>query len=156
MFRGSFALNLDDKGRLTLPTRYRDSLLSDCSGQLICTIDHKDPCLLLYPLCEWEEIEEKLKRLSSFNPQEQRLKRLLLGHATDCEMDKNGRILLPATLRAHANLSKELRLVGQLNKFEIWDEHTWHQRVLDDMAIEQELLQQGDVELSERLQELSL
>ncbi len=156
MFRGSFALNLDDKGRLTLPTRYRDSLLSDCSGQLICTIDHKDPCLLLYPLSEWEEIEEKLKRLSSFNPQEQRLKRLLLGHATDCEMDKNGRILLPATLRAHANLSKELRLVGQLNKFEIWDEHTWHQRVLDDMAIEQELLQQGDVELSERLQELSL
>ena len=156
MFRGSFALNLDDKGRLTLPTRYRDSLLSDCSGQLICTIDHKDPCLLLYPVCEWEEIEEKLKRLSSFNPQEQRLKRLLLGHATDCEMDKNGRILLPATLRAHANLSKELRLVGQLNKFEIWDEHTWHQRVLDDMAIEQELLQQGDVELSERLQELSL
>ncbi len=156
MFRGSFALNLDDKGRLTLPTRYRDSLLSDCSGQLICTIDHKDPCLLLYPLCEWEEIEEKLKRLSSFNPQEQRLKRLLLGHATDCEMDKNGRILLPATLRAHANLSKELRLVGQLNKFEIWDEHTWHQRVADDMAIEQELLQQGDVELSERLQELSL
>lgn len=156
MFRGSFALNLDDKGRLTLPTRYRDSLLSDCSGQLICTIDHKDPCLLLYPLCEWEEIEEKLKRLSSFNPQEQRLKRLLLGHATDCEMDKNGRILLPATLRAHANLSKELRLVGQLNKFEIWDEHTWHQRVLEDMAIEQELLQQGDVELSERLQELSL
>ena len=156
MFRGSFALNLDDKGRLTLPTRYRDSLLSDCSGQLICTIDHKDPCLLLYPLSEWEEIEEKLKRLSSFNPQEQRLKRLLLGHATDCEMYKNGRILLPATLRAHANLSKELRLVGQLNKFEIWDEHTWHQRVLDDMAIEQELLQQGDVELSERLQELSL
>ena len=68
MFRGSFALSLDDKGRLTLPTRYRDLLLSEASGQLICTIDHKDPCLLLYPLSEWEEIEEKLKRLSSFNP----------------------------------------------------------------------------------------
>jgi len=156
MFRGSFALNLDDKGRLTLPTRYRDPLFADCSGQLICTIDHKDPCLLLYPLTEWEEIEEKLKRLSSFNPQEQRLKRLLLGHATDCEMDKNGRILLPATLRAHANLTKELRLVGQLNKFEIWDEQIWNQKVADDMAIEQELLQNGDAELSERLQELSL
>ena len=69
MFRGSFALNLDDKGRLTLPTRYRDSLLSDCSGQLICTIDHKDPCLLLYPLSEWEEIEEKLKQKKEIKDQ---------------------------------------------------------------------------------------
>ncbi len=156
MFRGSFSLNLDDKGRLTLPTRYRDLLLSEAGGQLICTIDHKDPCLLLYPLAEWEEIEDKLKKLSSFNPQEQRLKRLLLGHATDCEMDKNGRILLPAPLRSHAHLSKGLRLVGQLNKFEIWDEETWHQRVADDMAAEQELAQAGDTELSERLMELSL
>lgn len=156
MFRGSFSLNLDDKGRLTLPTRYRDLLLSEAGGQLICTIDHKDPCLLLYPLAEWEEIEDKLKKLSSFNPQEQRLKRLLLGHATDCEMDKNGRILLPAPLRSHAQLSKGLRLVGQLNKFEIWDEETWHQRVADDMAAEQELAQAGDTELSERLMELSL
>jgi MraZ protein len=156
MFRGSFALSLDDKGRLTLPTRYRDSLLSENGGQLICTIDHKDPCLLLYPLQEWEEIEEKLQRLSSFNPQEQRLKRLLLGHATDCEMDKAGRILLPSTLRAHAKLSKGLRLVGQLNKFEIWDEETWHAKVLADMAIEQELAAAGDAELSERLQDLSL
>ena len=67
MFRGSFALSLDDKGRLTLPTRYRDSLLSDAGGQLICTIDHKDPCLMLYPLAEWEEIEEKLESSHSLN-----------------------------------------------------------------------------------------
>ena len=154
MFRGSFALSLDDKGRLTLPTRYRDLLLSEASGQLICTIDHKDPCLLLYPLSEWEEIEEKLKRLSSFNPQEQRLKRLLLGHATDCEMDKNGRILLPATLRSHAHLSKGLRLVGQLNKFEIWDEETWNKRVAEDMAIERDM--SADAEISERLQDFVL
>jgi len=156
MFRGSFALSLDDKGRLTLPTRYRDSLLSDAGGQLICTIDHKDPCLMLYPLAEWEEIEEKLQKLSNFVPQEQRLKRLLLGHATDCEMDKNGRILLPATLREHAHLSKNLRLVGQLNKFEIWDEQTWHQRVAEDMAVEQQMAATGEAELSERLQDLAL
>ena len=71
-------------------------------------------------------------------------------------MDKNGRILLPATLRSHAHLSKGLRLVGQLNKFEIWDEETWHQRVAEDMAAEQELAQAGDAELSERLMDLSL
>jgi MraZ protein len=156
MFRGSFALTLDDKGRLALPTRYRDSLLSDEQGQLICTIDHLAPCLVLYPISEWELIEEKLRQLSDFHPQEKRLKRLILGHATDCDMDKIGRILVPATLRNHANLSKNVRLVGQLNKFELWDEDVWHQRVNADMAAEQELASSGDAELSERLQGLTL
>ena len=83
MFRGSFTLTLDEKGRLALPARYREFLLSDCQGHMICTIDLHDPCLLLYPLAEWEEIEEKLKRLSSLNPQERLLQRVLLGNATD-------------------------------------------------------------------------
>ena len=61
MFRGSFTLTLDEKGRLALPARYREFLLSDCQGHLVCTVDIHDPCLLLYPLAEWEEIEEKLK-----------------------------------------------------------------------------------------------
>ncbi|WP_333607289.1 division/cell wall cluster transcriptional repressor MraZ [Arsukibacterium sp.] len=150
MFRGSFTLNLDDKGRLALPARYRDSLLSDVQGQMICTIDLHDPCLLLYPLTEWEEIEEKLKALSSLNPQERRLQRLLLGNATDCDMDKSGRILLPAHLRQHAGLAKSIRLVGQLNKFEIWDETSWQQRLSADIELEQ--AQAGEGELSERLQ----
>ena len=111
---------------------------------------------MLYPLAEWEEIEEKLKKLSNFVPKEQRLKRLLLGDATDCEMVKHGRLLLPATLREHAHLTKNLRLVGQLNKFEIWDEQIWHQRVAEDMAVEQEMAATGDTELSERLQDLAL
>jgi MraZ protein len=108
----------------------------------------------LYPLAEWEEIEEKLKRLSSLNPQERRLQRVLLGNATDCDMDKNGRILLPAPLRQHAGLSKSIRLVGQLNKFEIWDETAWHERLAADIALEQ--AQAGDVELSDRLQDFVL
>lgn len=154
MFRGSFTLTLDVKGRLALPARYRDTLLSDCQGHLICTIDIHDNCLLLYPLPEWEIIEDKLNKLSNMDPQARRLQRLLLGHATDCEMDKNGRILVPALLRNHAKLNKNIRLVGQLNKFEIWDETAWLARAAEDIAVEQ--AQAGDVELSERLQDFSL
>ena len=154
MFRGSFTLTLDDKGRLALPARYRDRLLSENQGQLICTIDLHDPCLLLFPLAEWEEIEEKLQSLSSLNPQERRLQRILLGNATECVMDKSGRILLPAFLRQHAGLNKNIRLVGQLNKFEIWDEAAWQERLTADIELEQ--AQAGSVELSERLQDFVL
>ncbi|OYW96348.1 MAG: cell division/cell wall cluster transcriptional repressor MraZ [Alishewanella sp. 32-51-5] len=154
MFRESFTLTLDDKGRLALPARYRDRLLSENQGQLICTIDLHDPCLLLFPLAEWEEIEEKLQSLSSLNPQERRLQRILLGNATECDMDKSGRILLPAFLRQHAGLGKNIRLVGQLNKFEIWDEAAWQERLTADIELEQ--AQAGSVELSERLQDFVL
>lgn len=148
------SLTLDDKGRLALPARYRDRLLSENQGQLICTIDLHDPCLLLFPLAEWEEIEEKLQSLSSLNPQERRLQRILLGNATECDMDKSGRILLPAFLRQHAGLGKNIRLVGQLNKFEIWDEAAWQDRLTADIELEQ--AQAGSVELSERLQDFVL
>jgi len=154
MFRGSFSLTLDEKGRLALPTRYCDSLFADANGAMVCTIHIKDPCLLLYPLPEWEDVAEQLQRLSNQNAQELRFKRLLIGHASDCDMDKSGRILLPATLRSHANLSKNIRLVGQLNKFEIWDEDIWNKRVADDMALERDL--PSDAELSERLQDFVL
>ncbi|MFT5277788.1 MAG: MraZ protein, partial [Granulosicoccus sp.] len=110
MFRGANAINLDSKGRLTIPTRYRQSLLDDCQGQLVCTIDISQNCLLLYPLPEWEEIELKLSKLSSTNPQERRLQRLLLGYAMEGEMDKSGRILLAPTLRQHAALDKQIML----------------------------------------------
>ena len=154
MFRGSFTLTLDEKGRLALPARYRERLLSEFQGQMICTIDLHDPCLLLFPLAEWEEIEEKLQSLSSLNPQERRLQRILLGNATECDMDKSGRILLPAFLRQHAGLNKNIRLVGQLNKFEIWDEAAWQERLTADIELEQ--AQAGSVELSERLQDFVL
>ena len=152
MFRGANAINLDTKGRVTIPTRYRQSLLDDCQGQLVCTIDTQQPCLLLYPLSEWEEIELKLSRLSSMNPHERRLQRLLLGYANEGEMDKNGRFLLSAPLRQHADLSKEIMLVGQLNKFEIWNTHTWEQQIQADIATEQD----AGFDLTERLQDFSL
>ena len=125
MFRGVNTLNLDAKGRMAVPSKYRDSLLSQCAGQLVVTVDRSDTCLLLYPLPEWEEIERKLVRLGNLNNQARRLQRLLIGHATEVEMDNNGRILLPPPLREFANLDKRIALTGQGNKFEIWDEQTW-------------------------------
>lgn len=152
MFRGANAINLDTKGRVTIPTRYRQQLLDDCQGQMVCTIDTQQSCLLLYPLSEWEEIELKLSKLSSMNPHERRLQRLLLGYAMEGEMDGNGRFLLSAPLRQHAQLEKQLMLVGQLNKFEIWDAQVWQQQVQQD--IETETL--ANFELTERLQDFSL
>ncbi|OGI42891.1 MAG: cell division/cell wall cluster transcriptional repressor MraZ [Candidatus Muproteobacteria bacterium RIFCSPHIGHO2_01_FULL_65_16] len=127
MFRGVNALNLDSKGRLAIPTRYRDGLVRHCNGQMVLTVD-RDHCLLLYPLPDWEEIERKLVRLPGFNKQARRLQRLLIGHATECELDANGRILLPPPLREFANLLKAVVLIGQGNKFEIWNEDAWNAR----------------------------
>lgn len=152
MFRGANAISLDSKGRVTVPTRYRQLLLDDCQGQLVCTIDIQQPCLLLYPLPEWEEIEQKLSRLSSMNPSERRLQRLLLGYAMEGEMDKSGRLLLSAPLRQHANLTKDIMLVGQLNKFEIWSTEAWNQQVQADIAAEQG----STFELTDNLQDFSL
>jgi len=152
MFRGANAISLDSKGRLTIPTRYRQLLLDDCQGQLVCTIDIKQPCLLLYPLPEWEEIEQKLHRLSSMKPQERRLQRLLLGYATEGEMDKNGRLLLSGPLRQHASLEKDIMLVGQLNKFEIWSSEAWNKQVQADIQAELD----GEFELTDNLQDFSL
>lgn len=152
MFRGATTLSLDSKGRLAIPAKHRHALSLDCEGKMVCTIDIKQPCLLLYPLPEWQIIEQKLTRLSSMNPAERRLQRLLLGHADDCDMDKNGRLLLSAPLRQHAGLEKKLMLVGQLNKFEVWNEDAWHEQVAQDMDVERE----GDFTLNERLEDFSL
>jgi len=127
MFRGVNSLTLDGKGRLAIPTRYREALVRDCEGHLVVTVD-RDHCLLLYPLPEWEEIERKLTKLPSLNPQARRLQRLLIGHATECDLDGNGRILLPPPLRTFASLERAVVLIGQGNKFEIWDEQQWNVR----------------------------
>ena len=151
MFRGINTINLDDKGRLAIPTRYRaawsapatlpsalpNSLrtgdpvggdpfnASASATSLIITIDTEERCLLLYPLTEWMLIEQKLQALPSFNREARRIQRLLIGHATDLELDSHHRILLPAPLRDYAHLQKAVVLVGQGKKCEIWDEAHW-------------------------------
>ena len=152
MFRGTTAINLDAKGRLTIPTRYRDLLRQQCQGQLVCTLDMSLPCLLLYTLPQWQLIEQKLNGLSDFIEDERVVKRLLLGNARDCEMDRNGRVLLSTPLRGLANLDKKLMMVGQVNKFELWDESTWSAQMQRDL----QRVQAIDFETSERLRDLAL
>ncbi len=125
MFRGLTAVNLDGKGRMAMPSRYRTALEGEAKGVLVVTIDTEQNCLLLYPYHQWELIETKLEALSSFNPVTRRIQRLLIGHATELEMDGQGRILLPALLREYAGLDRALMLVGQGKKFEIWGETQW-------------------------------
>ncbi len=127
MFRGANKLTLDAKGRLVMPTRYRERLQERCGGKLVVTVD-KDQCLLLYPLPDWEEIERKLMRLPTLNPQARRLQRLMVGHATDLELDGHGRLLLPPKLREFAMLTRDAMLVGQGMRFELWDEGRWNER----------------------------
>lgn len=125
MFRGLTAIQIDAKGRLSIPSRYRASLLDETGNTVVVTIDTDQPCLLLYPTPRWLEIEQKLEQLSSFHPASRRIQRLLIGHATDVELDAQGRILLPSLLREYAHLDKSAILVGQGKKFEIWDEARW-------------------------------
>lgn len=125
MFRGINFINLDIKGRMAMPRRYREQLQVEAKEQLVITIDTEDKCLLLYPLPIWEHIEKKIENLPSFNQVTRRIQRLLIGHATELEMDGSGRLLLPPLLREYASLDKSVMLIGQGKKFEIWDKEIW-------------------------------
>jgi len=126
MYRGINAINLDTKGRMTLPTRYRESLQKSDGNNVVITIDTDSPCLLLYPISEWQKIEQKIQALPSFNKATRRIQRLLIGHATDVEIDSSGRVLIQPLLREYAHLVKEVVLIGQSNKLEVWDKKYWH------------------------------
>ena len=128
MFRGINTINLDAKGRMAMPARYREQLVNYCSGHLIVTIDTNHCCLLLYPLTEWEQIERQIESLPSFDSMSQRVKHLLIGHANDLELDTSGRILLPQELRFYAKLAKHVCLIGQGKKLEIWDHDVWNEQ----------------------------
>jgi MraZ protein len=121
MFRGATKVTLDAKGRLAIPTRYRERIAARCEGQLVATVD-RDYCLLIYPFPEWEEIERKLMRLPSLDQKARRLQRLMVGHATEVEVDGHGRILLSRELREFAGLDRQAVLLGQGNRFEDGDD----------------------------------
>ena len=129
MFRGISSVTMDAKGRMALPARYRDAVAVANDGRIVVTIDMRESCLLLYPLAEWESVQGKLENLSNINPQARLLQRLLIGHATDLELDAAGRLLLPSMLRDFGGLKKKLVLVGQGNKIEIWSADHWQQRL---------------------------
>ena len=137
LFRGGSTVNLDAKGRMALPTRYRGQLEESCAGRLVLTV-HGDGCLLLYPAPEWEDIERALARLPNQNQQTRRLQRMLLGHATEAEIDSHGRILIPPRLRDFAKLDKRVVLAGLGKKFEIWNEDVWEQSCNDWVATDKD------------------
>ncbi|MCZ6559847.1 MAG: division/cell wall cluster transcriptional repressor MraZ [Gammaproteobacteria bacterium] len=129
MFRGANKVTVDAKGRLAIPTRYRDRIAQRSDGQLIITVDRQ--CLLIYPLPDWEEIERKLVRLPSLNPQARRLQQFMVGYASDVALDSHGRVLLAKELREFAAIDRQALLIGQGNKFELWDETRWSQRIAE-------------------------
>lgn len=128
MFRGIHSVNMDAKGRLAIPARFRESLLSASKGQIVLTIDPNAPNLALYSLDQWEGIQARIEALPSLNPQARRLKQLFIGYAFDLDLDSSGRVLVPPKLREYAQLEKSLVLLGQGQKIEIWSEGLWGQR----------------------------
>ena len=151
MFRGVNNINLDAKGRVAVPTRYRERLAEHCGGQMVVTIDPQDHCLLIYPIDAWEVIQRKVESLPTFNEQTRRIQRMLIGHATDIDIDGSGRLLLTQPLRDYAQLDKKAVLLGQGKKFELWSEELWVQR--RDAYIEDKGAAEG---LPDELQALSL
>ena len=129
MFKGITNIRLDTKGRLTIPTKYRPIIHEQSNSKMVVTIDSEEKCLLLYPSTSWKKIQQKINDLPSFNKNARRIQRLLIGHAEDLDLDGNGRILLSKPLRSFAEMTKQVTMIGQGEKFEIWSNDIWEKRV---------------------------
>ena len=127
MLSGHTSINLDAKGRLAIPTRYR-AYLDEVAGGKICATVHPDICLMLYPANEWGPVQRRVMKLSNMDKKARDLQRLIIGYASDLELDGNGRLLLPPSLRDFAQLEKHAVLIGVGNKFELWDAKRWDER----------------------------
>lgn len=110
---------------MAIPTRIRDALVESCGGRLVVTAHTEDRCLLVYPEPEWLALLPQIEALPSFNKASQRVKRILIGYASTLEIDANGRVLVPPTLREYAHIDKKMMLVGQGKKLELWSEESW-------------------------------
>ena len=144
MYLGSNAISMDVKGRLAIPAKVRDALLSDCGGRIVVTAHTEERCLLVYPEQQWQILLPQIESLPNINRKAAKMQRLLLGYATPLEIDEtHGRVLLPPTLREYAGLEKKLMLVGQGKKLELWSEDEWfnyHNADGDDEEIPPEVL----------------
>ena len=129
MFMGEYNHTVDTKGRLIIPSRFRDEL-----GVEFVVTKGLDGCLFVFPNNEWQAFEEKLKALPLTNKSARQFARFFVAGATPCELDKQGRILLPGTLREFAGLEKDVVLTGMLNRIEIWSKSKWNENnSYDDM-----------------------
>ena len=153
MFIGNAIVNLDEKGRFAIPTRYREGIQEACDCKLVATVAVNEKgsgiegCLWIYPVPAWEELKEKVKKFSDLNKTGAQLKRFLIGFANECEMDAQGRVVLPELLRKFANLDKKMILVGQLNRFELWNEDDFNKALSDfkDSTDTEGLKELGDI-----------
>ncbi len=127
VFRGSFEHSVDSKGRVSVPSRFREIIAERYEGKLVLTMDF-DKCIMAYPLEEWERVEEKLRSLPQSQKEVKDYMRYVYSNASECELDKQGRILIPPMLRESARISKAVIVVGMLNKMEIWDKSAWDAR----------------------------
>ena len=148
MFRGINKVSLDGKSRMALPARLRETIQQASFGKLVLTIDIREKCLMLYPLPEWEKVQATLAGLANVRKEIRTVQRMLIGHATDLELDGQGRVLIPRQLREYAQLDKKLILLGQGNKVEIWNESHWNESL-------SEWLESDVVESLDDLDELS-
>jgi MraZ protein len=146
MFRGSDPINMDAKGRMAIPTRYRALLEEACVNELVITIDMKSTCLTLSPLPEWKKFEQKVAALPAMDDVGEMLSRFVVGQAKDLQIDRSGRILIPTELRGYAQLDKKLVLVGRTQRLEIWSEANWNaereksQETYRDMLLDKETM----------------
>lgn len=122
MFLGQFEHTLDDKGRLFMPAKFREKL-----GANFVVTKGLDRCLFIYPMSEWESIEDKLRSLPSTKADARSFSRMFFSGAAECECDKQGRVNLPAGLREHAQLEKEAMIIGVASRVEIWSRERWTQ-----------------------------
>ena len=122
MFRGEYSHTVDAKGRLIIPLKFREQLGEEC-----IVTRGLDGCLFIFESGEWEAYEEKLRKLPMTNKNARSFVRFLTAGATPCEFDKQGRILLPATLRRFAGIEKDVILAGLPNRIEIWSEQKWNE-----------------------------
>ena len=124
MFRGIATLSVDTKGRMAIPARYRDALVERGDGKLVLTAN-LDKNLMLFALPDWEAVEQRVMALPTMNKDSRRMQRLLVGYATEMELDTANRILIPQMLRDYAAIQKKAIFLGQGSRFEVWDEGVW-------------------------------
>ena len=150
LLTGQQTTALDAKGRLAIPARFRALLEESCQGQLVITVNHDRESLLLYPRHEYEQRAQVINKLSDFDPLERRLKLLFIGHAFDLEMDNSARVLVPPRLREIVGMDRDVVLVGQHHKLELWDEGAWTKKMDSLFTIGSEM------SMSEKLKNLAL
>ncbi len=128
MFKGEYSHSVDAKGRIIMPAKFREIL-----GDVFVVTKGLDGCLFVYPNDEWKNIENKFREIPLTTKDARKFSRFFFAGAADCEVDKQGRVLIPSILREFAGLNKEVVLVGVLNRIEIWSRERWQENEYDDM-----------------------